>query len=220
MRGCILKIARLGAWALAALALVWLGCELAVEFAARGHCYTRLADIPKRDAAVVLGTSKFVAPGRPNLHYEYRLDAAAELFKAGKVERLIVSGNGAEPNYNEPRMMRADLIARGVPADRIVLDEGGMRTLDSVVRAADIYGARDCIIVSQRSHAERAIFIGRMRGQDILGWTARTVDLWTDPRTAIREHLARVRAVFDVAIHKQPLLVPQGKALSSITPSR
>ncbi len=101
-------------------------------------------------------TSKFVGPGRPNLHYEYRLDAAAQLFKAGKVQRLIASGNGAEPNYNEPRMMRADLVARGVPADRIVLDEGGMRTLDSVVRAADVYGAPDCIVVSQRfAHGAR-----------------------------------------------------------------
>jgi SanA protein len=107
-----------------------------------------------------------------------------------------------------------------VPADRIVLDEGGMRTLDSVVRAADVYGAPDCIIVSQRSHAERAIFIGRMRGQDVIGWPARTVSFWTDPRTAIREHLARVLAVIDVGIGTQPQLVSQGKALSSPVPSR
>jgi SanA protein len=220
MRRWIRDIARWAACIFAALGLVWLGCEVAVELTARGHCYTRLENIPTRDAAVVLGTSKFVAPGRPNLHYEYRLDAAAQLFKAGKVQRLIASGNGAEPNYNEPRMMRSDLVARGVPADRIVLDEGGMRTLDSVVRAADVYGAPDCIVVSQRSHTERAIFIGRMRGQDVIGWPARTVSLWIDPRTAIREHLARVLAVVDVVIGKQPQLVSQGKALSSPTPSR
>jgi SanA protein len=220
MRRWIRKLTRWSALALGAAALAWLGSELAVEFTARGHCYTRLSDVPKRETAVVLGTSKFVAPGRPNLHYEYRLDAAAKLFKAGKVERLIVSGNGAEPNYNEPRMMRADLVARGVPADRIVLDEGGLRTLDSVIRAAEVYGAPDFIVVSQRAHAERAIFIGRMRGQDVIGWAAPSVSFWIDPRTAVREHLARVLAVIDTTIHREPLLASPRKALSTVSPSR
>ena len=204
--------------------LAWLGCELAVEIAARGRSFDRIELVPVRDTALVLGTSKYIASGRPNLHYEYRMDAAAALFKAGKVRRLIVSGNGAEPNYNEPRRMRDDLVARGVPVDRIVLDEAGFRTFDSVVRAAEVFGAPDCIVVSQPSHNERAIFIGRVRGQDIIGWSARSVGVWTDPRTAVRERLARVLAVLDVTIlNKQTRTVPSppaGKSLSSAPPAR
>ena len=222
MRGWIRKIVRLPLLAAAALALVWLGCELTVEIAAWGRCYDQLARVPARDAALVLGTSKYVAAGRPNLQYQYRIDAAAALIHAGKVRRLIVSGNGAEPHYNEPRTMRDDLVARGVPARCIVLDEAGLRTFDSVVRAATVFGAPDCIVVSQPSHNERAVFIGRMRGQDLIGWNARAVGLRIDPRTAIRERLARVLAVLDVTIlDPQPRLAPPApKALSSAPAAR
>ncbi|MDD5200059.1 MAG: ElyC/SanA/YdcF family protein [Terrimicrobiaceae bacterium] len=196
--------------------LGWLACELAVEIAAWGRCYDRLADVPRREFGLVLGTSKYLAAGGPNLHYQYRIEAAAELFKAGKVQRLIVSGNGSEPYYNEPRRMREDLIARGVPSERILSDDAGLRTFDSVARAAEVFGAPDCIVVSQRSHNERAVFIGRVRGQDIIGWNARSVGLWTDPRTAIRERLARVLAVLDVTIlNQRPETAADGKALST-----
>jgi len=203
---------------------LWLACELAVEIAAWGRTYNRLESVPKREFGLVLGTSKYVAGNHPNLHYQYRIEAAVALYKAGKVKRLIVSGNGADPYYNEPRMMREDLVARGVPDDRIISDEAGLRTYDSVVRAATVFHAPDCIVVSQPSHNERAIFIGRSRGQDIIGWNARVVGLNIDPRTAIRERLARVLAVIDVLDaalrHHGPAATSGGKALSSGALSR
>ncbi|HEY8900180.1 MAG TPA: ElyC/SanA/YdcF family protein [Chthoniobacterales bacterium] len=218
MKRWIARLLRLAALAVGAVVLGWLLCELAVEIAAWGRCYDRLELVPARKVGLVLGTSKYLTSGGPNLHYQYRIDAAAELFKAGKVEKLIVSGNGTDAYYNEPRMMREDLVARGVPADRILSDEAGLRTFDSVVRAAEVFGAPDCIVVSQPSHNERAIFIGRTRGQDMIGWNARIVDARTDPRTAIRERLARVLAVIDVLdvalFNEKPTLTPSGKALS------
>jgi len=216
MRRWIRIIFRVGVCALGGMVLLWLGCEAAVEIAAFGRCYDQIDKIPAREAALVLGTSKYVGPGRPNLHYQYRMDAAAELYKAGKVKRLIVSGNGTDSYYNEPKMMRDDLVARGVPADCIVLDEEGLRTFDSVVRAADVYKAPSCIVVSQPSHNERAIFIARTRGQEMIGWNARSVGWWIDPRTAIRERLARILAVLDVTIleKEQSLDLPR-KSLSS-----
>ncbi len=222
MRRVARILGRVVALAVGAIVLLWLGCEAAVEAAAWGRCHSRLEEVPAREFGLVLGTSKFVAPGRINLHYQYRIDAAVELYHAGKVRRLIVSGNGAGPHYNEPRMMREDLEARGVPAGAIVADEAGLRTFDSVVRAAEVFGARDFIVVSQRSHNERAVFIGRARGLDVHGWNARRVGVWTDPRTALRERLARVRAVLDVLIPgKQPTISPPPpKTLSSARPSR
>lgn len=221
MRALLRKLLRLLALAAAAVVSLWLGCEAAVEIAAWGRCYDEIDRVPERAAALVLGTSKYVAPGRPNLHYRYRMDAAAELYKAGKVKWLIVSGNGADSYYNEPRMMRDDLVARGVPADRIVLDGAGLRTLDSVVRADTVFHAPDYIVVSQPAHNKRAIFLGRMHGHDPIGWGARPVGLRIDPRTAIRERLARVLAVLDVTVlDKQPALPDAGKALSSTPTSR
>lgn len=215
MRTGIKILTRLFLWVLGVVIAIWLGSEIVVIVSASGRCYGRLADIPKRDTGLVLGTSKYVAPGRLNKHYEYRIDAAAKLFKAGKVHRLIVSGNGAEPNYSEPRMMREDLIARGVPADRIVMDEAGMRTFDSIVRAAEVYGAPDCIVISQRAHNQRAIFIARTRGYHMIAFNARSVGIFDDVKTLVREHLARVLAVLDVTIlHQKPQLATMRNPLS------
>ncbi len=199
--------------------IVGLGSEIAVSLVAWGRSYDSVERVPSRKAAVVLGTSKFVAAGRENLHYRYRIDAAAELFHAGRVEYIIVSGNGAEPHYNEPKMMRADLVARGVPTERIYADPAGLRTLDSVIRADDVFDAGDCIVVSQPAHVARAIFIGRMRGQDVIGFQARNVGFRTDPKTAVRERLARILAVFDVTLGGQQPKFTGGKVELGITPA-
>jgi SanA protein len=89
-----------------------------------------------------------------------------------------------------------------------------------VVRASELFGAPDCIVVSQPSHNERAVFIGRVRGQDIIAWNARSISLWSDPKTAVRERLARVLAVIDVTLNKRPVLSSSGNTLSSATRPR
>ncbi len=191
--------------AVAAVVLVVVGAEVAVDVAAHGRNFTKVENVPHRTAAVVLGTAKFIPGGNENLHYRYRIDAAAKLFAAGRVDYVIVSGNGVEPDYDEPASMREDLIERGVPAARIYRDDAGLRTLDSVVRAADVFGAGDAVVVSQPEHNKRAIFIGRMRGQDVVGFSAKPVSFSVDPKTAIRERLARVLALLDVTVlDKQP----------------
>lgn len=200
MRTFLTLLAKL-AVALAGLAaLGWLGCEAAVEISAAGRCFNRIDEIPHRDTGLVLGTAKFVPGGNENIHYRYRIDAAAELFKAGKVDRLIVSGNGSEAYYNEPLRMQEDLVKLGVPPDRILRDDAGLRTYDSVVRAVEVFGSPDCTVISQPSHNERAIFINRVRGGDMIAWNARPVSFTVDPRTALRERLARVLAVLDVTL--------------------
>ncbi len=185
--------------------LVVLGAEVTVNLAARGRNFSDVDDVPHRRAALVPGTAKFVPGGNENLHYRYRIEAAAKLFAAGKVDYVIVSGNGLEPDYDEPSAMRSDLIERGVPAGRIYRDDAGLRTLDSVVRAATVFDAPDVVVVSQPEHNKRAIFIGRMRGQDAVGFSAKPVGFSVDPKTAIRERLARVLALLDVTVlNRQP----------------
>lgn len=200
MRRFLARITKFAA-AIAGLAVIaWIACEAAVEIAAAGRCHDDLATVPERPAALVLGTAKFISGGRENVHYRYRINAAAELFRAGKVQRIIVSGNGSEAHYNEPLRMQEDLIKLGVPADRIIRDDAGLRTLDSVVRAATVFGEPDCIVVSQPSHNERAIFLDRALGGEMIAWNARKVPFTVDPRTAVRERLARILAVLDVTV--------------------
>ncbi len=196
---------RLALLAVVAVVLFVIGAEVAVNLAASGRNFTVAEDVPHRRAALVLGTAKYVPGGNENLHYRYRMNAAAELFAAGAVDYVIVSGNGVEPDYDEPASMREDLVDRGVPEARIYRDDAGLRTLDSVVRAAEVFGVEDVVVVSQPEHNKRAIFIGRMRGQDVVGFSAKPVSFSIDPKTAIRERLARVLALLDVTVlNKQP----------------
>ena len=144
-----------------------------------------------------------------NPYFFNRIDAAAKLFKAGKVEICIVSGNqarGGRPRggYDEPADMRDALIAAGVPEDRIYRDYAGFRTLDSVLRAKGIFGQDRVIIVSQRFHLARALFLARWHGLENDGFEAKAVPLRFGVQTQLREVGARLAAVFDVLRGKQP----------------
>jgi SanA protein len=134
-----------------------------VEHRAAGRLYDDLAAVPHREIAVVLGTSKY-SRGRLNSFYTGRIRAAAELYHAGKVDGILVSGDNGTVEYNEPDEMRADLIALGVPAEHITADYAGFRTLDSIYRAGDVFRLESYIVVSQPFHIERALYLGRPEG--------------------------------------------------------
>ena len=168
--------------------------------------YTDIENIPAKQAALVLGTAKYRVGGGKNYFYIYRIRAAAALFKAGKVKRIIVSGDNSTKYYNETTKMQKDLIKAGVPGRYIFMDALGVRTLDSVVRAEAIFDLKDYIIVSQKFHLERALFLAKAKGQKAIGFVAKDI-----PGTAAayrmkaREYLARAKAFLDVYIlHTTP----------------
>ncbi|MFM7189164.1 MAG: vancomycin high temperature exclusion protein [Armatimonadota bacterium] len=177
--------------------------ERIVTSAAAGRLYDATADVPARDVAVVLGTSPKVAGGRPNVLYEARIDAAAQLYTAGRVRCLLVSGDNGDLRYNEPTRMRADLIKRGIPAKDVVCDYAGFRTLDSIVRAQKVFGQDRYVIVSQPFHNERAVYLARQRGIDAVAFNA--VEAPLGAGLWIRERIARFTAILDVNVfNRQP----------------
>ena len=143
-----------------------------IEQQATHWLYDRVEDLPEADVALVLGCAKTLSNGRSNLYFQYRIDAAAEAFTKGKCRYLIVSGDNSIQSYNEPDLMKEALILRGVPEDRIVCDYAGLRTLDSVVRANKIFGQRALLVISQQFHNERAIYIARQSGIEMIGLNA------------------------------------------------
>ena len=174
-------------------------CYVWISAVSRPYLYNDLESVPERQVALVLGTAKYVAGGRINLFYRSRIDAAIELYRAGKVRYFIVSGDNRTHQYNEPAQMRADLIAAGIPAERIQPDYAGLRTLDSVLRAKEIFGQSNYLIISQPFHNARAVFLARQHGQTPIAYNA------ADPATTrnslkvrIREIGARMKAVWDV----------------------
>jgi SanA protein len=164
-----------------------------------------LKSLPHRKVALVLGCSPKLRDGSTNYFFIFRMDAAAKLLKNGKVDYLLVSGDNRRRDYDEPTAMKQALIARGVPAERIVCDYAGLTTLDSVVRAKAIFGQPEITIVSQRFHTERAIYLAQAYGVDAIGYNANDVPLVAAPRTYTRELLSRVRALLDAnLLRRQP----------------
>lgn len=166
-------------------------------WASRGKLFDDVKDLPPAKVGLVFGTTDRYQ-GRENRYFRYRIDAAVEVWKAGKVETLIVSGDNRSKWYNEPQKMKAALVAEGVPASRIVCDYAGLRTLDSVVRAKKIFGADKILVVSQRFQNERAIYLAQAHGIEAIGYNAEDVELQAGFKTKLREVGARVKMWLDV----------------------
>ena len=163
------------------------------------YVYTSWTLLPDNDAGVVLGTSPFIATGRESSEFKGRIRAAAELYRNGKVRHLIVSGANPDASYNEPRAMRRELIAAGVPESAITMDFAGFRTFDSVVRANAIFGFSRFTVITQRYHCYRAVFIGKKMGFAVAAYVApAAADGGLGVRHPPREVFARVKAVLDV----------------------
>lgn len=151
------------------------------------------------EVALVLGAAPFLDDGRPNRFFEYRLDAAADLFRAGKVKYLLASGDSvSDPNYDETTAMKRGLVKRGVPAEAIYRDTAGVRTLDSVLRARDLYGQRRMVIVSQDFHVRRAIWLAREHGIEAFGLDAQGISPFDHLDTWARQFPSALKAVLDI----------------------
>jgi SanA protein len=163
--------------------------------------YTDIKTLPHKKAALVLGTSKY-AMGRENLFFNTRIEAAVKLFKAKKVDAIIVSGDNGNKNYDEPTDMRDDLIKNAIPKEFITLDYAGFSTLDSMMRAKAIFDLDDFIVVSQRFHIQRALYIAEKKGIKAIGFTASDIAGFWGKKVRFREVLARVKAFLDLNILK------------------
>lgn len=168
---------------------------------AKSTIYTSVQEVPEKKAALVLGCSKYLSNGNKNYFYKYRIEAAVKLFKAGKVKAIVVSGDNGSKSYDEPTQMHDDLVKAGIPSKYIQLDYAGFRTLDSIVRAKAIFDLEDYIIVSQRFHLERAIYIAKAKNQKVVGFVAKGFanTIWAK-RMKRRELLARVKALLDLNV--------------------
>ena len=183
-----------------------LGLDHYVSTSTASGIYTSAKEIPAKRAALLLGTTKYLKGGYKNYFYTYRIRAAVALWKAGKIKAILVSGDNGTKYYDETTTMYEDLIKAGIPARYITRDYAGFRTLDSIVRAAAIFDLQDYIIISQRFHLERALFIARAKGQKVIGFAAKDIP-GTEAATKMkyREYLARTKAFLDLyVLHTGP----------------
>ena len=179
--------------------------NIVVGNASKGKIYQSADSVPHNKVALLLGTNPLNRIGRPNSYFTNRISTAAELYHAGKVDFIIASGDNHTRQYDEPTAMRDSLMAHGVPEDRIILDFAGFRTLDSVVRAKEVFGCDSLTIISQADHCARALYIAE--ANDIKA-TALSADVragrWVKARLTLREWLARDKMILDLWFGKQP----------------
>lgn len=166
----------------------------------KAFLFENVNKIPQKKCAMVLGTSKYLEDGRKNLFFEYRIQATVKLYAAGKINLIVVSGDNSKSTYNEPSMMKEELVKRGIPSCKITCDFAGFRTFDSVIRMWKVFGKKSFTVISQKFHNQRAIFIGRKYGLDIIGFNAKDVTGSNGIKTHIREYFARAKAVIDLYI--------------------
>ncbi len=153
---------------------------------------------------LLLGTSKHLRNGSKNEFFYNRIDATVELFNRDKIKYIIISGDNSTQYYNEPIDMKNELIRRGIPSDKIFLDYAGFRTFDSVIRAKEIFGQTTFIIISQKFHNERAVYIARRNGIEAYGFNAKDVDAYKGFKTKIREFFARDKVFIDIIFNTKP----------------
>lgn len=171
---------------------------------AKNKTYFNTSEIKKNKVGLLLGTAKYYKTGGINLYFKYRIDAAVELYKSGKIEYILISGDNSSVYYNEPMTFKKELIKRGVPAEVIYLDYAGFRTLDSVIRSKEIFGQKEITIISQQFQNERAIYIAESKGINAIGFNAKDMEGTHGLKMKFREYFARTKAFMDIAFHVQP----------------
>lgn len=182
------------------LAFVFL-CNQLIVNSTSNRLYNNIENTPYNKVGVLLGTSKYSRFGGRNDHYRLRLESTLELFNAGKIDYVLISGDNSTPYYDEPTTIRRDLLARGIPAERIYRDYAGFRTLDSILRARRVFALDSFTIISQATHNKRALYIARHHNINAIAFNAGDGKN-TDFTNRAREFLARVLAVMEVHMLK------------------
>jgi SanA protein len=200
---------RMMLWIILILAITCLGTMYIANWYIDSHgekfVFDDLNTLPNNKVGLLLGTSKRLRDGSVNLYFKYRIEAAVNLYNAGKVKYIIVSGDNSQMYYNEPIDMKKALLQRGVPPEVIYLDYAGFRTLDSVIRGKKIFGQEKMTIISQEFHNKRAIFIANRYGIEAIGFNAQDVSMSVGFKTQMREKFARLMTILDLyLLNTQP----------------
>lgn len=186
--------------ALACLA-IFVGINALMVGLEQRHMYASIDEVPKHTVVIVPGAA-VLRSGALSAVFLDRANAAIELYKAGKVEKILVSGDNSTVEHNEVDPARKYLVGQGIPEGDIYLDHAGFDTYSTMYRAREIFAVRSAIIATQSFHLPRSLYLAHSVGIDAVGYRADNVNLL--PRNEVRESLARIKAVLDVWTGRSP----------------
>ncbi len=187
----------------ATLAIIYI-CNNMIINGAKGKLFSDTNAIPFNKVGMLLGTAKYLGSGIANPYYTYRIEATIKIIRDSKIKYVIISGDNGHKEYNEPEMMRTDLMEAGIDSSNIFLDYAGFRTFDSMVRLKEIFGQESVTVISQQFHNERAIYTASKLGIRAIAFNAKDVSTTKGLKTQIREKFARVKVFIDFLIGTKP----------------
>jgi SanA protein len=165
--------------------------------------FSKITKLPQADAVLVLGALVY-SNGNLSTILQDRAEVALKIYQSGKVKNILASGDNGRVEYNEVKALKNFFLKSGVPESDIFLDHAGFDTYDSIFRAKEIFQAQSIIIVTQKFHLPRAVWIARRLGVEAIGFPADQRIYLSARRNAVREVLARIKAFFDVIFHVKP----------------
>ena len=182
--------------------IVWANCR--IKDVAGSFISDNTQLLLKVKTGLLLGVGKYMENGGINEYFSKRIQAAVTLYESGNIRYILVSGDNSTQNYNEPLDMKNSLLEHGVPEHKIILDYAGFRTFDSVIRAKEIFGQDSFIVISQKFHNERAVYIARNNGIAAFGYNADEVTSYIGFMTNVREIFAKVKVFIDTVFDTKP----------------
>ena len=184
-------------------AATFIGVQIYIVRSAKNFILTDVTNAPECDAVMVLG-AKVYSNGKPSPLLRDRLDYGYEIYTQGKVKKILLSGDHGQTEYDEVNVMRDYLLERGVPREDIFMDHAGFNTYDSMYRAKAIFGIGSLLVSTQDFHMARSVYIARKLGIDAYGYPCEDKPIYAMGKMKLRESLARVKAVFDVTVKRNP----------------
>ena len=175
-----------------------------IQNTAKNKTFSYTSQIEKNRVGLLLGTAKYYKGGGINLYFKYRIEAAVALYKSNKIDYILVSGDNGSLYYNEPMTIKKELMKRGIPEEVIYLDYAGFRTLDSVIRAKEVFGQDKITVISQQFQNERAIYLAERNGIEAIGFNAKDIEGSGGYKVKFREYFARTKAFLDIIFRVEP----------------
>ncbi len=194
---------------IALIIIIGFSANLIIMLSNRSKLFDDIEKIQHNHAALVLGTSRHLKSGDLNPFFKNRIEAAVKLFENGKINCIIVSGDNRSIYYNEPKQMKQELIKAGIPDSLIFMDSAGLRTLDSVIRAYEVFEQNEFTIISQKFHNQRALFIAQQNNINAIAFNAEDVENSAKTSTFFREFFARIKVFMDIVFNTKPLITEE-----------
>jgi len=196
-----IRFCRFLAWGLGLLIAFVLATNLIIYAGTKAYIYNTVADAPSAQVALIPGAAILINGGLSPIFMD-RVNTAITLYEAGKVKKILVSGDNSTVSHNEVNPVRLYLLSKGIPDEDIFLDHAGFDTYSTMYRARDVFGVTSLLITTQAFHLPRAVFIARNLGMDAYGMNADVGRILF--KNYAREVLADEKAVIDLMLHRKP----------------